>query len=66
MGQHGERLRERGKPDLILVSGLVSFQPPSESDGQRHVVVYLEGAWETLEDDRLVKTEEFFPKEAKS
>jgi transcriptional regulator with XRE-family HTH domain len=66
MGQHREKLRERGKPDLIFLSGLVSFQPHSESEAQRYALVHLDGAWETLEEDRRVKMEDLFPKEAKT
>ena len=54
IGQYRQRMREKGKPDLIFLVGLLSFRPKKESDGQRYALVELEGAWETLDEDRSV------------
>lgn len=52
MGQHRQRLREKGKPDLVFLVGLMSIRPKKEADGERYALVQLEGAWETPEEDR--------------
>jgi transcriptional regulator with XRE-family HTH domain len=52
IGRHRQRLRENGKPDLIVLVGLMSVRPKQDSDGERYALVQLDGAWETLEEDR--------------
>jgi transcriptional regulator with XRE-family HTH domain len=52
MGAHRQRLRERGTPDLVFSVTVMSIQPKDESNGERYVLAQLEGAWETLEEDR--------------
>jgi transcriptional regulator with XRE-family HTH domain len=52
LGHNRERLRQRGKPDLIFTVGLMSILPKAQSEGDRFAVIHLEGAWETLDEDR--------------
>ena len=53
MGHHRQRLRAKGKPDLIFNVGLMSLQPKDKAEGLRYALVQLEGGWETLEQDRV-------------
>ena len=52
MGHHRQRLREKGKPDLVVVVGLMVILPKDGADRERYGMVHLEGAWEALEEDR--------------
>jgi transcriptional regulator with XRE-family HTH domain len=52
MGQHRQRLREKGKPDLVFTMGLMSVQPKETADGEKYALVRLGGNWEVLEEDR--------------
>jgi hypothetical protein len=52
LGHHRQRLREKGKSDLVLTVGLMSIQPKSDADGERFALVQLEGGWETMEEER--------------
>lgn len=53
LGRHGQQLRERGKPTLAFDVALVVALPKDQADGERYTLVQLEGAWETLEKDRV-------------
>ena len=53
IGSHRQRLREKGKPDIIFDVGLMVLLPKDQADGERVVMVQLDGAWETLEQDRF-------------
>lgn len=52
MGHHRQRSREKGKPDLVFVVGLMVILPEEGADKVRYGIVHLEGAWETVEEDR--------------
>jgi transcriptional regulator with XRE-family HTH domain len=52
MGSHKQRLREKGKPDLIFDVNVMVILPKVQ-DGTRYAMIELEGAWETLESDRI-------------
>lgn len=54
MGHHRQRSREKGKPDLVFVVGLMVILPKEGADRERYGIVHLEGAWETLEEDRHI------------
>lgn len=51
MGQHRQRLRDNGKPDLVFSAGFMSIRPKTD-EGLKYAIVKLEGRWETLEEDR--------------
>jgi transcriptional regulator with XRE-family HTH domain len=53
MGQHRQVLRERGRPDMVFIVGLMSIQARAEVDGRRYGLVQLEGGWEAVESDRM-------------
>jgi transcriptional regulator with XRE-family HTH domain len=59
MGHHRQVLREKGRPDLVFVVGLLSIQPKEGADGRRYALVQLEGRWETIEADRVPLPEGF-------
>lgn len=52
IGHHRQRLREKDRPDLVFVVGLMSIQTKKDAEGERFALVQLDGAWETLEADR--------------
>lgn len=52
MGNHGQKLLEKGKPPLVFDVGLMSIQKLEGEAGARYAIVQLEGAWEKLERDR--------------
>jgi transcriptional regulator with XRE-family HTH domain len=49
MGHHRQRLREKGKSDLIFEVGLMSIQAKEGAEDERYALVRLDGAWENLE-----------------
>lgn len=51
IGHHRQRLREKGKSDLVFTIGIMSIQRKDEADGERFAIVELEAPWETLEED---------------
>ena len=53
MGHHRQRLRTKGKPDLVLEVGLMSIQQIDGEEGERFALVQLDGAWETMDEDRI-------------
>jgi transcriptional regulator with XRE-family HTH domain len=60
MGHHKQVLREKGRPDLVFVVGLLSVQQKADGEGARYALVQLEGRWETVTEDRVPLTEDFF------
>lgn len=52
LGHHRQRLRETGKARLVTQVGVMTVQAKRDGDAQRFALVELEGAWETLEEDR--------------
>ncbi len=59
LGCHGQRLRLKDKPSLVFQVALIVLLPKDEADGERYGLVQLEGAWETLEQDRVAVPEEW-------
>jgi transcriptional regulator with XRE-family HTH domain len=56
MGHHGQQLLGRGQPPLVLDCGLMSIQKSEGATGpagERYALVQLDGAWESLERDRV-------------
>ena len=53
LGHHGQKLVERGIPTLVFDVGLLSFLRAEGTSGTRYALVQLEGAWESLEKDRV-------------
>jgi transcriptional regulator with XRE-family HTH domain len=49
VGHHLQRLREKGRPDLVFDVGVMSIQPVKGPDGPRYALIELEGAWESLD-----------------
>jgi transcriptional regulator with XRE-family HTH domain len=60
MGHHKQVLREKGRPDLVLLVGLLSVQEKSGAEGTRYALVELEDPWETLDEYRVPIPEDFF------
>lgn len=60
MGHHRQVLHEKGRPDLVLVVGLLSLQQKVGAEGTRYALVEIEGRWETLDDDRVPLADDFF------
>lgn len=52
MGSHRQQLRQRDGSRMILTVGLMTVLP-KEGDGPRYAMVQLEGAWESMEEDRV-------------
>lgn len=57
MGQHRQRLRDKGKPDLVCSAGFMSIRPKTDRQ-MKYAMVQLDGRWETLEEDRPVMLKE--------
>jgi hypothetical protein len=53
LGHHGQKLMERGKPPLIFDVGVMSIQKAEGVVGTRYALIELQGAWESLDHDRL-------------
>lgn len=53
MGYHRQVLREKDRPDLIFIVGLMTLQSKDGTEGRRYALVRLEGKWETLDEDRV-------------
>ena len=60
MGHHGQMLREKGRPNLVFVVGVLTVQQKSNAAGTRYALIELEGRWETMDEDRVPLTEDFF------
>ncbi|MBX9791836.1 MAG: helix-turn-helix domain-containing protein [Sphingomonas sp.] len=53
MGSHRMQLRQKDQSRLIFTVGLMTVLPKEGSEGTRYAVIQLEGAWESLEEDRV-------------
>lgn len=51
MGQHRQRLRDKGRHNLVFAAGFMSIRPKTDG-GLKYAMVQLDGRWETLEEDR--------------
>ena len=56
VGHHLQRLRQKGKPDLVLNVGVMSIQPAKEEAEIRYALIELDGAWESVEADQPKST----------
>jgi transcriptional regulator with XRE-family HTH domain len=52
VGHHLQRLRQKGKRDLVFDVGVMSIQPAKGAEGTRYALIELDGAWESMEADR--------------
>jgi len=50
MGEHKQRLREKGKPDLIFAVNVMKILPKQQA-GPRFAIIQLEEPWEAMDDD---------------
>lgn len=57
MGHHRQLLREKERPDLTFVVGLLSIQPQEGVEGRRYALIHLESKWETVDGDRASSAE---------
>ncbi|RWB70769.1 MAG: XRE family transcriptional regulator [Mesorhizobium sp.] len=55
MGSHRQRLRENGRPTLVFRVGVMTIQPKEGVDGTRCALIHLEGGWESLDADRVLR-----------
>ncbi|SIT57204.1 Helix-turn-helix domain protein [Mesorhizobium prunaredense] len=55
MGDHRQRLREKDRPTLVFGVGLMTIQPKEGVDGTRYALIHLEGRWESLDADRVLR-----------
>jgi hypothetical protein len=53
IGHHGQKLLDRWKAPLVFDVGLMSILKTEDAVGERYALVQLDGAWETLERDRV-------------
>jgi hypothetical protein len=53
LGRYKQQLKTPGKPALVIDVALMSFLPKKDGDGTRYCLIRLEGAWETLAEDRV-------------
>ena len=59
LGSHGQQLRQTDKPGLAIEVAIIALLPKDQAAGERYGLVQLEGAWETLEQDRVAVPEEW-------
>lgn len=52
MGSHKQRLRDKGKPDLIFEVNVMAILPKENAE-VRYAMIRLEGRWEVAEEDRV-------------
>ena len=52
MGSHRQQLRQKDRSRMIFTVGLMTVLP-KEAEGTRYAMVQLEGAWESMEEDRV-------------
>lgn len=52
MGSHRQQLRQKDRSRMIFTVGLMTVLP-KEAEGPRYAMVQLEGAWESMEEDRV-------------
>jgi len=53
MGSHRQQLRQEDHPRMIFRVGLMTISPTDVTDGARYAMIQLEGAWESVEEDRV-------------
>lgn len=52
MGSHRQQLRQKDRSRMIFTVGLMTVLPKA-AEGTRYAMVQLEGAWESMEEDRV-------------
>ena len=53
MGSHRQQLRQKDRSRLIFTVGVMTILPKEGAAGTRYAMIELQGAWETMEEDRL-------------
>lgn len=59
LGCHRQQLRYKDQPSLVFQVALFVLLPKDKANGERFSLVELEGAWETLDQDRAVVPEDW-------
>ncbi|MER8875225.1 helix-turn-helix transcriptional regulator [Mesorhizobium sp. M0684] len=55
IGDHHQRLRVKDRPALVFRVGVMTIQPEDGVVGTRYALIHLEGGWESLEADRVLR-----------
>ncbi|MEQ8295920.1 MAG: helix-turn-helix transcriptional regulator [Nitratireductor sp.] len=55
MGHHRQQLRQKDRPILVFTVGVMTLLPKAEAEGARYALIQLEGGWESLEADRVLR-----------
>lgn len=53
MGSHRQQLRQKDRSRMIFTVGIVTILPNEGAAGTRYAMIELEGAWESVEEDRV-------------
>jgi transcriptional regulator with XRE-family HTH domain len=53
IGNHRQQLRKKDRSRMIFTVGLMTILPKDGAEGTRYAMVQLEGAWESMEEDRV-------------
>jgi transcriptional regulator with XRE-family HTH domain len=53
MGSHRQQLRQKGRSRMIVTVGVMTILPREGAGGTRYAMIELEGAWETMDEDRV-------------
>lgn len=53
MGAHRQQLKQKDRSRMVFIVGLMTILPKDAIDGTRYAMVHLEGAWESMEEDRI-------------
>jgi hypothetical protein len=52
MGNHKQQLRQKDRARMIFNVGIMTILPKEGATGTRYALIQLEGAWESMEEDR--------------
>lgn len=52
MGNHKQQLRQKDRARMIFNVGVMTILPKEGATGTRYALIQLEGAWESMEEDR--------------
>jgi len=53
MGSHRQQFRQKERSRMIFTVGLMTILPKEGVEGTRYAIIQLEGAWESMEEDRV-------------
>ena len=53
MGRHRQQLRQKDGSKMVFTVGLMTVLPKNGPEGTRYAMIQLEGAWESMEEDRV-------------